>query len=57
MSLARKIGALFGAGGSALTTSSASGGQARPNLQPTLVVNYVIKTCPQMVVTQEFHHG
>lgn len=47
MSLARKIGALFGAGGSTLTTSSASGGQARPNLQPTLVVNYVIKTCPK----------
>lgn len=34
MSLARKIGALFGA----------SGGQAHPNLPPTLVVNYVIKT-------------
>ena len=38
MSLARKIGALFGAGGSTLTTSSAGGGQAHPNLPPTLVV-------------------
>ena len=56
MSLARKIAKMFGAGGSAytpggeqnanstLTTSSAGGGQAHPNLQPTLVVNYVIKT-------------
>lgn len=44
MSLARKSGALFGAGGSTFTTSSAGGGQAHPNLPPTLVVNYVIKT-------------
>lgn len=29
---------------STLTTSSAGGGQAHPNLPPTLVVNYVIKT-------------
>lgn len=44
MSLARKIGAFFGAGGGTLTTGSAGGGQAHPNLPPTLVVNYVIKT-------------
>lgn len=31
-------------GGTTLTSSSTGGGQAHPNVQPTIIVNYIIKT-------------